>query len=124
MVRIMCDTVYCRDLLLVVGDEIIEAPMAWRCRFFEYRSFRPLLKEYFSQGAKWTACPKPQMSEDLYDHEYPITDIPRREELMEDGKFITTEFEPCFDAADFYRAGKDIFVQRSHVSKSINSVYN
>ena len=31
------------------------------------------------------------------------------------GKFVTTEFEPCFDAADFIRAGKDIFVQRSQV---------
>lgn len=34
---------------------------------------------------------------------------------------MTTEFEPCFDAADFMRAGKDIFVQRSQV---INNVYN
>ena len=36
-----------RDILMVVGDEIIEAPMAWRSRFFEYRAYRPLLKEYF-----------------------------------------------------------------------------
>ena len=56
-----------RDVLLVVGDEIIEAPMAWRSRFFEYRAYRPLLKEYFKGGAKWTTAPKPLMSEDLYD---------------------------------------------------------
>ena len=56
-----------RDLLMVVGDEIIEAPMAWRSRFFEYRAYRPLLKEYFKQGAKWTTAPKPLMSDDLYD---------------------------------------------------------
>jgi glycine amidinotransferase len=36
-----------RDSLLVVGDEIIEAPMSWRSRYFEFRSFRPLIKEYF-----------------------------------------------------------------------------
>ena len=36
-----------RDILMVVGNEIIEAPMAWRSRFFEYRAYRPLLKEYF-----------------------------------------------------------------------------
>ncbi|CAH3171288.1 unnamed protein product [Porites lobata] len=41
-----------RDILIVVGDEIIEAPMAWRSRFFEYRAYRPLLKEYFKRGAK------------------------------------------------------------------------
>ena len=56
-----------RDILIVVGDEIIEAPMAWRSRFFEYRPYRPLLKEYFKQGAKWTTAPKPLMSDELYD---------------------------------------------------------
>ncbi len=35
-----------RDLLLVIGDEIIEAPMAQRARFFEYRAYRTLLAEY------------------------------------------------------------------------------
>ena len=38
-----------------------------------------------------------------------------RQQLAEEGCFVTTEFEPCFDAADFIRAGKDIFVQRSQV---------
>ena len=56
-----------RDILLVVGDEIIEAPMAWRSRFFEYRSYRPLIKEYFNNGARWTTAPKPQMVDELYD---------------------------------------------------------
>ena len=56
-----------RDVLLVVGDEIIEAPMAWRSRFFEYRAYRSLIKEYFKQGAKWTTAPKPLMSDALYD---------------------------------------------------------
>ena len=36
-----------RDILMVIGNEIIEAPMAWRSRFFEYRAYRPLIKEYF-----------------------------------------------------------------------------
>ena len=36
-----------RDILMVIGNEIIEAPMAWRSRFFEYRAYRPLMKEYF-----------------------------------------------------------------------------
>jgi glycine amidinotransferase len=29
-----------RDVLLVVGNEIIESPMAWRSRYFEYRPYR------------------------------------------------------------------------------------
>ena len=104
-----------RDILLVIGDEIIEAPMAWRSRFFEYRAYRPLIKEYFKQGAKWTTAPKPQMSDQLYDQTYPVDDSEKRLELGAQGKFVVTEFEPCFDAADFIRAGRDIFVQRSHV---------
>lgn len=36
-----------RDVLIVVGNEIIEAPMAWRSRYFEFRAFRKLVKEYF-----------------------------------------------------------------------------
>lgn len=56
-----------RDVLLVIGDEIFECPMSWRSRFFEYRAYRSLLKEYFKGGAKWTAPPKPQMCDELYD---------------------------------------------------------
>ncbi|XP_064388409.1 glycine amidinotransferase, mitochondrial-like isoform X3 [Halichondria panicea] len=105
-----------RDILLIIGDEIIEAPMAWRSRFFEYRAYRPLIKEYFQKGAKWTTAPKPQMSDELYNHNYPMMTVEDRHELAKEGKFVTTEFEPCFDAADFIRAGKDIFVQRSQVT--------
>lgn len=47
---------YPRDSMLVIGDEIIESPMAWRCRYFETHSYRPLLKEYFGAGARWTAA--------------------------------------------------------------------
>lgn len=36
-----------RDILMVIGDTIIEAPMAWRSRYFEFGAYRPLLKEYF-----------------------------------------------------------------------------
>lgn len=60
-----------RDILMVVGNEIIEAPMAWRARFFEYRAYRPLIKEYFRNGAKWTTAPKPTMADELYDQVRP-----------------------------------------------------
>jgi glycine amidinotransferase len=98
-----------RDVLIVVGNEIIEAPMAWRSRFFEYRPFRKLIKEYFHAGAKWTAAPKPQMSDELY--------VPESEfQTGSTNAFVTTEFEPVFDAAEFTRIGRDIFVQRSQVT--------
>jgi glycine amidinotransferase len=31
-------------------------------------------------------------------------------------EYVISEFEPTFDAADFIRCGRDIFVQRSHVT--------
>lgn len=47
--------------------------------------------------------------------DYPIRTVEDRHKLAAEGRFVTTEFEPCFDAADFIRAGRDIFVQRSQV---------
>src|SRR5688572_22368486 len=41
-----------RDILLVIGNEIIEANMTWRSRYFEVYAYRKLLKEYFEKGAK------------------------------------------------------------------------
>lgn len=105
-----------RDILTVIGDEIIEAPMAWRSRFFEYRAYRRIIKDYFNKGARWTTAPKPQMSDELYDYEYPIENVQDRHKLAAQGRFVTTEFEPCFDAADFIRAGRDVFAQRSQVT--------
>ncbi|MFD5110260.1 amidinotransferase [Streptomyces cinereoruber] len=99
-----------RDSMLVVGDEIIETPMAWPCRYFETHSYRSLLKEYFRRGARWTAAPKPQLTDELFDPEFRI---PGAGEPM---RYILTEFEPVFDAADFARAGRDLFVTRSNVT--------
>nr|CAH8825787.1 unnamed protein product [Trichobilharzia regenti] len=95
-----------RDFLLIVGDEMIEATMTWRSRYFEFLAYRPLLLNYWKQGAKWTVAPKPTDFSKL------ISDTPLP---SNDGK-VTTESEPCFDAADFIRAGRDIFAQRSQVT--------
>ncbi len=106
-----------RDLLLVIGDEIIEAPMAQRGRFFEYRAYRPLLAEYFRAGARWTAAPKPLMTDALYD------DRPRaggRAFDFADGPLLT-ELEPAFDAASFVRFGRDIFWQPDLVSNQFGA---
>ena len=102
-----------RDVLLVVGDEIIEAPMAQRCRYFEYRAYRRLLKEYFKRGARWTMAPKPSMSDDLYVHD---DDGDPGLPFDLDSHPALTEVEPCFDAACFSRLGRDIFWQPDLVS--------
>ncbi|MGW6318112.1 amidinotransferase [Streptomyces sp. NPDC055099] len=99
-----------RDSLLVVGDEIIETPMAWPCRYFESHSYRTILKDYFRRGARWTAAPRPQLTEALFEEDF---SPPGDGEPM---RYILTEFEPVFDAADFVRAGRDLFVTRSNVT--------
>ena len=99
-----------RDVLLVIGDEIIEAPMAWRARYFESNAYRRLIKDYFKKGAKWTTAPKPQLCDELYNYDY---EEPFDSKEM---SYVITEFEPTFDAADFIKCGRDIFVQKSHVT--------
>jgi len=90
-----------RDMLMVVGDAIIEAPLSWRCRYHEVDAFRPLIKSYFQAGARWLPAPRPTLTD----------------ELFQDGaEYAVSEFEPVFDAADFMRFGRDIVVQRSHVT--------
>ncbi|MBP0018883.1 MAG: amidinotransferase [Cyanobacteria bacterium SBLK] len=102
-----------RDVFLVVGHEIIEAPMADRSRYFEAWSYRPLLREYFQAGAKWTAAPKPQLLDKQYNFNFQFA------KPGEKLNFVVNEFEPVFDAADFVRCGRDIFGQRSHVTNQL-----
>ena len=78
-----------RDVLLTVGNEILEATMSYRCRWFEYLCYRPLLKDYLSDKIGVT----------------------KRLEWTENKYFVTTEEEPLFDAADILRFGKDLVVQ-------------
>lgn len=101
-----------RDPFMVIGNEILEAPMADRGRYFEAWAYRKLFKEYFKAGAKWTAAPKPQLLDDLYDLNYTV---PTTDEAL---RFMVSEFEPVFDAADFVRCGRDIFAQRSNVTNA------
>lgn len=96
-----------RDVLLVIGNEIIEAPMPWPSRYFESNSYRSLIKEYYKRGAKWTAAPKPVLDK-LYDGNSNNDDTSIH--------YAINEYEPVFDAADFIRCGKDIFVLKSNVT--------
>lgn len=99
-----------RDFLLVIGDEIIESPMAWRSRYYEASLYRRLIKQYFRNGARWTAAPRPELRDELYDHDYIEPVDPRAM------RYPINELEPTFDAADFIRCGRDIFGQPSNVT--------
>lgn len=104
-----------RDVLLTFGKEILEATMSYRCRWFEYLAYRPLLQRYFEEDPemKWEAAPKPRLSDATYKSGYTDDDISREQRLkwVAEKNFSTTEEEPLFDAADICRMGKDLFVQ-------------
>jgi N-dimethylarginine dimethylaminohydrolase len=92
---------YCpRDVLLAVGDTIIETPMALRSRYFEPFAYRHILLDYFASGANWISAPKPR----LPDHTYNIPPVSGR---------VLDDHEPVFDAANVLRVGRDILYQVS-----------
>ncbi len=111
-----------RDVLLTVGNEILEAPMSFRSRWFEYLCYRPLLVQYFKEDAnfRWETAPKPRLTEQTYKKDFwPIWNASSEEEQWqrtENSDWVITETEPLFDAADVARFGKDLFVQKSMVT--------
>jgi glycine amidinotransferase len=76
----------------------------------EFQAYRRLFKEYHKGGARWLAAPKPSLDDELYVQDFTV---PKDHEPM---RYVLTEHEPVFDAADFVRCGKDIFVTRSNVT--------
>jgi N-dimethylarginine dimethylaminohydrolase len=86
---------YCpRDIMLVIGDQIIETPCVIRGRSQETFSYRDLLMAYFRGGAKWYSAPKPMLRDSLFDAD-PQRPTPRND-------------EPAFDAANVLRFGRDL----------------
>ena len=111
-----------RDVLLTVGDQIIEATMSQRARWFEYLADRPLLEKYFTEDPefRWEAAPKPRLTDATYvdgmefwEYAESLPDEEQIERFTKKKQWNLTEAEPLFDAADIGRFGKDLFVQRS-----------
>ena len=104
-----------RDVLVTVGPEVLEATMSYRCRWFEYLCYRPLLESYFraDPDMRWEAAPKPRLTDLSYKEGYldRIMTIEDRLRATANRDFVTTEEEPLFDAAEIARMGRDIVVQ-------------
>jgi len=104
-----------RDVLITVGREILEAAMSHRCRYFEALAYRPLLQRYFEDdpGMRHEAAPKPRLTDRTYRPGYLDGAFDRETRLgwVAERRFVTTEEEPVFDAADCVRCGRDLFVQ-------------
>jgi glycine amidinotransferase len=111
-----------RDVLITIGNEILEATMSYRSRWYEYLCYRPLLEKYFKEdpGMRWEAAPKPRLTERTYRKdfwkEWKTLSESEQFERSKNLEWALTDVEPLFDAADMMRFGKDIVFQPSMVS--------
>jgi len=86
---------YCpRDIMLVIGDHIIETPNVIRSRAQESFSYRKMMVDYLKSGAKWYSAPKPMLLDSLFEVDLDKP-TPRND-------------EPAFDAANVLRLGRDL----------------
>ena len=86
---------YCpRDIMLVIGDHIIETPNVIRSRAQETFSYRSMMMDYLKSGAKWYSAPRPMLLDSLFDVDM-TKPTPRND-------------EPAFDAANILRLGRDL----------------
>jgi glycine amidinotransferase len=116
-----------RDLFLVVGNEIIECASPMRHRHFESLAYRRLFTEYFRAGARLSSAPKPALRDSLFDHTCraiePGGDIAKLgKRVVPEGRSLRypiTEEEPVWEAADFVRCGRDLFVIKSVVTNAL-----
>lgn len=87
---------YCpRDVLLAIGDTVIEAPMPLRARSRECSAYTRLRVACVESGSKWIAAPPPRLRDEMYD-------------LDDPAELALKNLEPVFDAANLLRIGRDI----------------
>lgn len=100
---------YCpRDIMLTIGDTIIETPMSLRSRLFETHAYNELLVEYLKSGSRWISAPKPRLLDSMYN-----TTDPQKSAIF--------NHEPVFDAANCLRVGKDILYLVSDTGNELGS---
>jgi scyllo-inosamine-4-phosphate amidinotransferase 1 len=92
-----------RDIILPLGDMLIESPSPTRSRYFETRLYDDILYEAFEDGAMWISAPKPRLLDSIYDLE---NDVRGRSTLL--------DHEICFDAPNIVRVGRDLLYQISN----------
>lgn len=94
-----------RDIVICIGDTIIETPCTNPKRYLEDHLFKGIFGEYFRSGARWIAAPRPTMSPASADFSF-------WEQTFNEPVYKASEIEPdleiAFDAANCLKFGKDI----------------
>ena len=87
-----------RDLVLIVGNKIIECPSQEKYRLFETYGYQKIFHKYFKNGAEWISAPRPKINK---------TNLINKKK----GKKIfqkLLENEISFEAANILKLGKDL----------------
>lgn len=106
-----------RDNVIVMGDEIVETPPMMRSRYFENQLLKPILMDYFAQGARWSVMPRPLMTDGSFDFSYVdgtgSPDEPLEPTTRPDDSPFHVGIEMMMDAAQILRFGRDVLVNVS-----------
>jgi hypothetical protein len=102
---------YCpRDLVLAIGNSIIETPSPVRARYFEMDAYKKIFIDYLKSGAQWVSAPKPTLFDDCFS-------TPNGHENC----LLNTE--PLFDAANVLRIGEDILYLISNSGNAMGAMW-
>ena len=110
-----------RDVIITLGDTVLEAPVSVHTRYFESEYYKPLLYSLWRQDSsmKWLQPPKPtcspkSMFNDIDFWEKTTVKDYQRQGFANSGyKTNLNENEIAFDAADMIRLGKDVLYKKS-----------
>ncbi len=100
-----------RDLILIIGDTIIETPVLNRARYFETDLVKETLHRYFLEGAKWICAPRPTLANESFDFSFVKKDPGRQDFTSFENR--PERFEIMFDAAQCLKMGRHVLMNVS-----------
>jgi len=92
------DSYNMRDLHLVVGNTVIESPTQEKHRYYEAAGLSDIWYEYFEEGFRWIAAPKPKL---IGEYMINFEENGNRHQKLAESEII-------FEAANVVRMGKDL----------------
>lgn len=107
-----------RDILITLGNTILESSTACRCRYFEASFYHDLIMPLWNADERvlWKKAPQPTCADSLYNKSWWAwwrNEDAHFEEWRTKGyKHCLNETEIAFEGADMMRFGKDIFVKK------------
>ena len=87
-----------RDLVLIVGNKIIECPSQEKYRLFETYGYYDIFQNYFKKGAEWISAPKPRINKKNL--------IIKKKGNKKTQTLLNNEIS--FEAANVLKLGKDL----------------